>query len=945
MLRRDEYLAAEALWAMGAEERLAYLRRAWDTPEGRVRGTLVSIELDGKTEWVLGNLQNAEGRPIEYPVADLAEALRVVGDRVPIGTLSGGCAEGDEVEGMFALADEDDLSESGSPVLIQIEASSVAPLLPKGVEERSPSTGLPHLAAVGRAGQENLGDTEGALGEGDLEGLSQSPQVPPGPGVSPTVISRQLRMREVTRMSDVERMAFLREAWRLTEDVLYGRLLQERRGPANVIWWLTEIRNAEGSPLTFPVLDMPNPHEKQMERVFVGQALRGFREDDWVRGRFGLSPESIREQRSNPLAIGVIPGSVERVRRVMPVDVRVNSDGTVHVSEALAMQVLEADHADAVAAVERLRAQRDDLSVRVETSEGKRREAEEAAAAAAKALVKATAEEQNARRRRKRVLKGVSEQARKARGEKTAELRATAAEVEAKMEEWVVANRAAMDSEKSEHQDRIRAMQQQTERLQAYVREHADRLVRLDLITEDQRRELLGDDRDIQAEMGSRPTPSTMDEGWAGVVPRVQRYLFERGVVYPRALLETYLAVLKAGDLVVLSGLSGSGKTQLVKAFADATGGVAHVVPVKPNWTSSEDLLGYYNPLQRAYLTTPFLDALIAAKRDPGRMHYVCLDEMNLARVEYYFADFLSAMETRGAEGPSVPLYSDEEAGHVAAEFRVFVDVVLEAAGSSEHADLGELLRDGDIAARLHERLGVGDRESLVELHGRLRRMVSGVLNVPSTLAVPPNVRVVGAVNVDETTYTLAPKVLDRAHVLRFESPLDVWDLVAGEVAATDEPGEQVFLPAEGMVRGEYPRYNPSVEDGVVSELTRWRRDFFVPLGLDFGLRTARQAMQYRDELGHVTGAVGEALDAAALVHVLRQKVLPRFTFDGRRLARAGASTVVRDKMTGLEVVDAFLEDVRSLGPVGPYNVRDELDGLSRQAQSERAGGIFNYWS
>ncbi|MCF8004869.1 MAG: AAA family ATPase, partial [Chromatiaceae bacterium] len=154
-------------------------------------------------------------------------------------------------------------------------------------------------------------------------------------------------------------------------------------------------------------------------------------------------------------------------------------------------------------------------------------------------------------------------------------------------------------------------------------------------------------------------------KGWPvfdGETPRaidhIQRYLFGKDIGYPQELLANFHALLCTGDLIILSGLSGSGKTNLVKSYAEATGNEARIVPVKPNWTSAEDLIGFHNPLQRAYATTPFLDALFEAKSDPERLYIVCLDEMNLARVEYYFADFLSRLEDRA--DPSVELYPDD---------------------------------------------------------------------------------------------------------------------------------------------------------------------------------------------------------------------------------------------------------------------------------------------
>src|SRR6185369_11084180 len=101
-----------------------------------------------------------------------------------------------------------------------------------------------------------------------------------------------------------------------------------------------------------------------------------------------------------------------------------------------------------------------------------------------------------------------------------------------------------------------------------------------------------------------------------------------------------------------LTGLSGTGKTRLTRLFADAlTGGAPGqylLLPVRPDWTDGTALLGYHNLLTDRYVSTPFLDLLHAAAQPENRERafFVCLDEMNLARVEHYFADLLSAMET-----------------------------------------------------------------------------------------------------------------------------------------------------------------------------------------------------------------------------------------------------------------------------------------------------------
>jgi len=137
-------------------------------------------------------------------------------------------------------------------------------------------------------------------------------------------------------------------------------------------------------------------------------------------------------------------------------------------------------------------------------------------------------------------------------------------------------------------------------------------------------------------------------------------------------LLRRYHLALKTRGFVILSGVSGTGKTWLAQAYAKAVGAKALVVPVAPNWNSNEDLLGFYNPITHEYNHTDFSyflkeasKAFITAKDSQvaPQPYHLILDEMNLARVEYYFAKFLSAMELKAREGEiTLSLGAGEEA-------------------------------------------------------------------------------------------------------------------------------------------------------------------------------------------------------------------------------------------------------------------------------------------
>lgn len=173
--------------------------------------------------------------------------------------------------------------------------------------------------------------------------------------------------------------------------------------------------------------------------------------------------------------------------------------------------------------------------------------------------------------------------------------------------------------------------------------------------------------------------------------------------------LRRYHIALKTRKFVILSGISGTGKTWITKAYAEAVNAEYLLVPVAPNWTTNEDLLGYLSPIDNKYHDTDFSTFLEKAeeeyqqaqseKRTP-RLYHLVLDEMNLARVEYYFAKFLSAMEVRM-------------------------------------------------------------REEVAQIQLASEKQV----------LLPPNLYFIGTVNVDETTHSFADKVYDRAQLIELEAP------------------------------------------------------------------------------------------------------------------------------------------------------------------------------
>lgn len=138
----------------------------------------------------------------------------------------------------------------------------------------------------------------------------------------------------------------------------------------------------------------------------------------------------------------------------------------------------------------------------------------------------------------------------------------------------------------------------------------------------------------------------------------------KKGFIYSDELLTNFALSLKTKPFTILSGISGSGKSKIAQIFSEyMTEGRKEqfeFMSVKPNWKDSKDLLGYFNVITGEYEMTPFLKLLIQAKLRPNKPFFLLLDEMNLAKVEHYFSDFLSCIESRYYPNKKISLIPSE---------------------------------------------------------------------------------------------------------------------------------------------------------------------------------------------------------------------------------------------------------------------------------------------
>jgi len=137
-------------------------------------------------------------------------------------------------------------------------------------------------------------------------------------------------------------------------------------------------------------------------------------------------------------------------------------------------------------------------------------------------------------------------------------------------------------------------------------------------------------------------------------------FISSKGFYFSKELINNFYLSLKSKPFVILAGTSGTGKTRLVKLFAEAIGAEYKLVPVRPDWSDSSDLFGHTD-LNGNFKPGAILDFISAAQTNKDKPYILCLDEMNLARVEYYLSDILSVIETRdwnNGEIISAPLFN-----------------------------------------------------------------------------------------------------------------------------------------------------------------------------------------------------------------------------------------------------------------------------------------------
>ena len=372
-------------------------------------------------------------------------------------------------------------------------------------------------------------------------------------------------------------------------------------------------------------------------------------------------------------------------------------------------------------------------------------------------------------------------------------------------------------------------------------------------------------------------------------------YIFAHTPIITNTTYLPYLTALRTKPFMLLAGISGTGKSRIVREMAKACW-ASHeedygkncprnfcMVQVKPNWHDSSDLIGYVSRINgEKYVVGPFLRFIAKAIQDPKRPYFLCLDEMNLAPVEQYFAEYLSVIESRKLQD-----------GHIE------TDPIVPFENTEAYGSLIDQLFDSDEERKAYKTEEGGKR-----------------------LTIPENLFVVGTVNMDETTFSFSRKVLDRAMTIEMNEVDLHGGLEAGGAAEFGYIGEDLIgEAAEG--RDIYADNQALCED--VIEYLGKVNDILEGTPFKIAYRTRNEFLLYAVNRLHFApeSEVWQTLD-----EMTSMKILSRIEGDNERCER-----VLREmKQLITETVGEHTPDSVSL---------KKIDEMTLKLKS----GYTSYWA
>lgn len=349
------------------------------------------------------------------------------------------------------------------------------------------------------------------------------------------------------------------------------------------------------------------------------------------------------------------------------------------------------------------------------------------------------------------------------------------------------------------------------------------------------------------------------------IVSHIKNYAGSKNLYYTDNDIRAFLAGMAVSRLIILQGISGTGKSSLPRIFAEAISGDNRLIPVESSWRDRNELLGYFNDFSKKFNAKSFtIELYRSSKRACQEIPtFITLDEMHLAHIEYYFSDFLSILEVPESENWLIDLVSSdmrtipmELSKNVEENMKKdfpFIYNIWENLRRRRAGDWKVTISDEDekklfaYLAKLNELIGAKELED-----GR-------------KIKVTKNIWFVGTSNKDESTFEIPDKVYDRAQVISLNEK--------GKPETYKDPAQKYISVTDMLKRFEDAIKNNAVKKEVEKKLNELDDCLKKKFYTSFGNRIVKQTMDFVAVFMATGGTIEDALDYQISNKIVRKVI------------------------------------------------------------------------
>lgn len=340
----------------------------------------------------------------------------------------------------------------------------------------------------------------------------------------------------------------------------------------------------------------------------------------------------------------------------------------------------------------------------------------------------------------------------------------------------------------------------------------------------------------------------------------------EEQLYYTDNDIRAFLAGMAVSRLIILQGMSGTGKSSLPRIFSQAISGFNRLIPVESSWRDRNELLGYYNDFNKKFNAKSFAIELYRSSKERCRAipTFIVLDEMNLARIEYYFSDFLAILQEPDHDKWLIELVSSDMRT-LPMELPENVKAKMQREDPAIFAiwEKIERRRQGDLKAETSDE----DKELLTAYLAKLNQLTGAKDLIDGRkIKVMDNIWFIGTANRDESTFEISDKVYDRAQVVSLNRK--------GVSEGNYTPVSAKYISVEKLQALFQEAINNNQHKKEVEErLEALDSVLMDKFDLSFGNRIVTQTINFVGVYTAAAGKLNDALDYQISTKILRKVI------------------------------------------------------------------------